>query len=547
MGRNKRHRSQKGVGSPSRELTLHELDTLEEKIRIEKELLIQKSLQSDDPYSIMQAARYLKEKQSSSDEIKSFLFDPNISSLNVNNYRVPYKDISYDTLRKMGRTPVIRTVISTRVDQVANFSEAVDSEQEEGWMIRRKKSLWDKGDEKLNREDKKTIEYITRFINEGGITQNRWDFDSFEDYLRMITYDSLTIDQACIEFCNNVRGKLVQYLPIDGSTIRLVDIGQEDNLRKYYKEIDGYLPKYLQVYQDQVYTAYYPWEMCMGVRNKTTDIHANGYGVSELEDMVNVVTWLLYGMQYNGNFFSQGSNPKGFFSIEGNVPPNALNDFKQMWRNTIVGVQNSHKTPVIESGNAKINWIDMQTTNKDMEFDNWLEFLIVISCCMFRIDPTECGFNLKKTGNQVFGQDGQKARLKHSQSKGLTPILKMEQRLFTKYIVERIDPDFEFIFCGVKTEDQQLSLDMDVKKVNNGFMSLEDGFKKWSNREFDPEKDTILNSMYQQIQQAKQMGGGMMNGIVGQEGASGVEGGTGEESDNPFEKSLLNYIERGLR
>lgn len=33
MGRNKRHRSQKGVGSPSRELTLHELDTLEEKIK----------------------------------------------------------------------------------------------------------------------------------------------------------------------------------------------------------------------------------------------------------------------------------------------------------------------------------------------------------------------------------------------------------------------------------------------------------------------------------------------------------------------------------
>ena len=88
---------------------------------------------------------------------------------------------------------------------------------------------------------------------------------------------------------------------------------------------------------------------------------------------------------------------------------------------------------------------------------------------------------------------------------------------------------------------------MDVKKVSNGFMSLEDGFKKWSNREFDPEKDTILNSVYQQIQQAKQMGGGMMNGIVGQEEASGVEGSTGEESDNPFEKSLLNYIERGLR
>ena len=38
-----------------------------------------------------------------------------------------------------------------------------------------------------------------------------------------------------------------------------------------------------------------------------------------------------------------------------------------------------------------------------------------------------------------------------------------------------------------------------------------------------------------------------MNGIVGQEETPGGEGGTGEENDNPFEKSLLNYIERGLR
>ena len=56
---------------------------------------------------------------------------------------------------------------------------------------------------------------------------------------------------------------------------------------------------------------FFPWELTFGIRNKSSDIFTNGYGVSELEDMVQIVTWLLFGMQYNSNFFSQGSNTKG--------------------------------------------------------------------------------------------------------------------------------------------------------------------------------------------------------------------------------------------
>ena len=129
-----------------------------------------------------------------------------------------------------------------------------------------------------------------------------------------------------------------------------------------------------------------------------------------------------------------------------------------MWRNTITGTWNSHKVPVVEAGGGKINWVDMQTSNKDMEFHQWLEFFTTLSCCIFRIDPSECGFSFLQK-QQIFGQDGQKERLKHSQSKGLTPLLKMIQRVLTKYVVERIDENYEFVFTGVEQEDQIAALD----------------------------------------------------------------------------------------
>lgn len=540
--KNKSFKTQSLQGSPFK---LEEVDLLQQKLEIEKNLLIEKALSSSDPFEVLRAKKFLEKDSNAREQtaLKSFLFNPDISSLNTNNYRTPVKKVSYDTLKRMARTPIIRTVIGTRVDQVAGFAEPTNNEQEKGWIIRRKKSLFDDGGE-LTSQEKKTIQNIVKFICEGGTVDSKWSFESFEEYLRQLTYDSLTVDQMCMENVYSRGGKLVQYYPVDASTIRLIDDSDEEQLAQFVQKVNGYWPKYAQVWQDQIYTVYYPWEMTFGIRNKVTDINTNGYGISELEDLISIVTWLLFGMQYNGNFFSQGSNPKGFFSIEGNVSPNALNDFKQMWRNTIVGVQNSHKVPVIESGGAKVNWIDMQTSNKDMEFDNWLDFLIVVTCCVFRIDPTECGFNLQKA-SQIFGQDGQKARLKHSQTKGLVPILKLIQRMFTRYIVEPLDENYEFVFTGVEVEDQEVSLDMDVKKVQNGFMSLEDGFRKYSGRDFDPEKDTILNSVWLQLQNQKMMGGATMNGIVDNlDNSFGEDSVVPEENSNPFEKALVSYIDK---
>lgn len=542
----KKNKNRNRIIQPSRELTLEELDMMQQRIEIQKSLQIEKSLGSSDPSAILAAQTYLqRQREGKVEGLKSYIFDPDYESLNTNGYRNTMKSVTFDTMRRMAKTPVIETVIGTRKDQVAGFAEPVDSEQERGWRIRRKKTLFDEKDTKPSDEDKREMERLTNFILNGGDTEDtKWDFEGFEEILREITDDSLTVDQLCMELVYSRDGKsLRQFYPVDATTIRLVDTNQVQRLVQYTKPKDGYWPKYCQVWEDNICALYYPWELTFGVRNKTTSVKANGYGQAELEDLVQIVTWLLFGMQYNGNFFSQGSNPKGFFSIEGNISPSALNDFKQMWRYTQSGVWNAHKIPVIETGGSKVNWTNMMGGNmKDMEFHKWLEFLIVLTCCVYTIDPTECGFNLEGM-KSIFGQDGQKERLKHSQTKGLTPILKLIQRVLTKYVIEPLNPEFEFVFCGVETDDQEKVLDMDIKKIQNGLMSLEDGFRKYSDREFDPEKDTILNNVYQQIKQAQMMGGGMMNGMV--DGMEGQEEPMMEE--NPFEKSLIDYLNKGLK
>lgn len=519
-----------------------ELDKQIQQLSIQRNQLLEDSLSSKDPDSIIKAQQYLQSIEKRQDTgMKSFIFSPEHQFYNSLGFKSHPTNVSNNTLRNMARTPVMRAIIKTRLDQISSHSELVEDEQQKGWTIRKKKKLFEsKDDQKLANQDKKAIQDISNFIVNGGISENVWFGDSFETFLRKFYKDSLELDQACFEVVTNRRGQPVEYIAVDGGTMRLSETFDDRDTAKGVttkgEPINGYYPSYVQVYQDQVYNEYYPWEMCFGIRNQSTNIYNNGYGISELEDMIQVVTYLLYSFQYNGNFFKQGSNPKGILNIKNGASTNALNELKQVWRSTIAGVQNAHRMPVVEG--VDLEWINMQQTNKEMEFQMWNDFLMMLACSMYSIDPTEIGFNLQKAAS-IFGQDGQKQRLDHSQSKGLVPLLKFGQRKMTKMIVERLNPNYEFIFCGIEQEDKIAALDMDIKKSGAGFVSLEDMFKKYSGRDFNKEKDTILNSAWIQLKGQQMMGGQESNDAVDEMTGGG-------EQENPFIKGLNEWVDKNI-
>ena len=258
------------------------------------------------------------------------------------------------------------------------------------------------------------------------------------------------------------------------------------------------------------------------------------------------MTWILWGMQYNGNFFKQGSQPKGFINIKGgNIDNSTLNEFRQAWTQTMRGVQNSHKVPVIQG--IDLEWIDLQHGNRDMEFNEWLRFLFILTCSVYRIDPSELGFNFQEQA-RMFGQEGQKARLEHSKNKGLKPLLIFLQNIINKYLVSELAEDYEFVFTGVEVEDEEKQVKLDGEKLSNGMVSLEDMFQKYSGRDFDPNKDTILNQVYQTAQQSKMMGGEGMNSFVDGQDNENVfaeyEQQTSEEEENPILSKALDYIDQ---
>lgn len=539
--------------------------SLEDIVGLQKTLptLLQSKLQqmsrSDDLENLLKANLYLDNVNQRQDNVKAVFFNPDEASDTGRGYKDPmfYGSLPFEVLRRMGDIFVVRAVVNTRVEQVQNFLHFSTDEQKEGYTIRRKRNPFEKQSTEHSREDQIKIAYIRKFLEEGGF-HDKWEsFDTFQDFGRKVVFDSLTLDQLAFEIVRDRSWNLARYRAVDASLIRFLD-SIDPKFREEFEQyrFKGYLPKYCMCWQGQIMqhpvthesVIFYPWELGIGIRNKSTNIYKNGYGTSELETLSSVMTWILWGFEYNGNYFSKSSQPKGIINVKNpNISQSSLDEFRQAWQQTMVGTRNSHRTPIING--LDLQWLDLsKNTNRDMEFSEWVKFLLVMTCAVYRIDPSELGFQFKDQTN-IFGQAGQKERLQHSKDKGLKPILVFLQEVINYYLVSELDEDFEFVFTGVDAEDEGRQVEIDAKKIQNGMVCLEDIFEKYSGRKFNPETDTILNQSYQlqkqmQLQQAM-YGGEAMNEEVDRQIASEEKEDTQKSfSSNPIMDAAMSYIEK---
>lgn len=538
----------------------------EEKLKVKKVQLLEKAMKDGAPGDVVKASKIITEiQQRNVQDPKSFFIDP----LQFNTM-IGYKDktfsLSYETLKRMAKTPIINSILKTRKNQVANFAEPQEDKYSNGFVIRKKKKYGI--EQKMTDTDKKIAFAITDFLMNGSWNK-QWAKDDFDDFIRKLVDDTLTYDQMTFEVIRSRNGNVDSFQATDAATFRIADsFFDKDYENPYFKQngalirtdrndwgplVKGYRPAYVQIYQQEKISEFYPWELCFGVRNPSTSIRANGYGCSELEELINVITSMLYGDEYNRRFFSQGSAPKGLLRVKGSNNEAALQQFRQQWQSMISGVMNAWKTPVVE---ADIDWIDLQKNNRDMEYSAWMEYLIKIACAVYNIDPIEIGWDISRSnGNSGLFEGSEAERMEHSKDKGLYPLLKFIQRKINKYIIEPINPDFEFIFVGMNGLTVEKELEMDIKKVTN-FSTLNEIREKYDLDKIEG-GDTPLNSAYiqmknaeEQRKQQQQMNAAYYGGAGGGQGEGSQEYANEEDEDawtNDIDWESMSEEEKAVR
>lgn len=542
---------------------LSEINQQQALLEAEREIMLRKALTGDDPEALVKARFYFgnqlqQRTPAQRAEGKTFLTDP-LDTAGGPGYRQNRQAINAAFLRAMARTPYIRSIITTRTEQVVDFAEPQVDKFSTGWVVRRKRSLapgTPPPTDAQNKADAKIIEQISELILNCGAAEKdtngadrEWTKETgFEAFLRKFVKDSLELDAGCFEIIENRGGEIAEFYAVDAGTMFLADDYASDRYSDQdRKELqrDGLYPSTVQVLNGEVVAEYYPKELCYGVRNPSTELHRNGYGDPELVTLMQMVTNLLNSDAYNANFFKVGSMPRGILRVSGVVSPTVLEDFKQQWQSQVSGVINAHKIPTLNS--EKADFINTHVPNKDMEFSQFHELQFRICCVLYKMSPSEVGLEGTKGGSGSLSGENKEDEVKYSKDKGLKPLLKFIAAKLNKYIIKRINKDFEFVFVGMDSDTPEKELDSDDKRSKSNETINEvrasRGLKPL------PGGDIIRDPMYMQAMQLAQMGGEESNQAVAKMGDDNKPKPKSKkdiEKGNVLAESLNDWIEQEL-
>jgi len=325
----------------------------------------------------------------------------------------------------------------------------------------------------------------------------------FETFMKLSCKDTLIYDPVAIEIVPDHQGKVHHFLPVSAATIRLAaeNFGRE-NINENWDPRNDFseekqkkgLYKYVQVVNTQIRNAFTKDQLIFALRNPVNDLFTNGYPIGELDLLMNIVSAHLNAETFNRSLFTNGFVSQGIINLKGEVADEQLKALRRSWYSQGVGTDAMFKTPITNAPEG-MEFIKLDVSHKEMEYSNYINYLIKVICAVYLIDPEE--INFQSSGKSEGGSAGNsqnynnvEKKLKMSRDKGLRPLLRFFEKIINEQILPRFSDELHdkyiFRFVGLRQEDRENEnsrFDMESKsyrtidevRAEAGYEPLEEG------------------------------------------------------------------------
>jgi hypothetical protein len=480
------------------------------------------------------------------ENLKSFFVDPLALETNYLGGSVrtisPFygRRISYRVLRRVSEKAwIINLCIQNVTKKIRPYLKPATEENQRGFKIRNREAAEKKRAETA--AEQKAVKSLERFfLKTGDIGDDNRD-DDLDKYATKIVRDILQLDQISTELQRTRGGEVCAFWAMDTATIEIA-------LPESERETGI---KYAQVINGMPYAYYTRDELVFDCMNPRTDIEKAGYGYSIVEQAVDLVTSSINTFMYNAGFFTENKLPRGVLLLNGDADTEEIEYIEDYIANLLSGPPSSQwKVPIIpsgkdkngESGGRKFDWVNLQGTNKEMEFQAWYDLQLSAVVAMFGFSMEDLGLHSQKS-QPLIGVD-QSPKIESSKSLVLGDMLGFLQKHFNK-ILSYKNPAYEFEFTGYERDDPKTTLDMDRGEIES-YKTLNE---KRAEKGMDPvdfeniknPADMPLNSYTVQLFQGQRQGAGSpfgdMGGMGDDEGIDEPEGGGFEQDGEEGEEA----------
>ena len=415
-------------------------------------------------------------------------------------WRERWAGLTFEMLRGMvDQTPVLSAVVMTRIRQVQRFLRPNNGGTGPGFQIAMRDSA-----ATLGKDEQQTVSLLQNFFVNNGWESNprqraRLKRDNLSSFMAKNLRDTLTLDSAPIEteYKRNKKLGMDGFYSVDGATIRLAnEVGyQGDDEIFALQVVDGNI-RAAYTYDDLIYVP----------RNPRSDVLVGGYGMSETELLVRVVTGFLNAFTYNTSYFDKNSIPKGILHLSGNYDQNDLASFRRYWNAMVRGINNAWTLPVMVSKDheSKAEFQNFGVEVNEIMFAKWMTFLTSIICAIYGIAPDEINFESFTAGTSSLSGSDTEEKLVNSKDKGLRPLLAHYEDLFSDYIVADFGDKYCFRFTGLDEEDPATRWDKEKTSLTFNEFRKSRGLKEVKGDWADAPLYQPLIGVYMQEQQTNQ-------------------------------------------
>jgi len=375
-------------------------------------------------------------------------------------------------LKALAKNPFIFSVIRTLKDEASTCK----------WEIRHKKEF---AKEAFDADNSDVQRVSNWFYNPNG------NEESFNEIIGQWIVDLCEVDAAVGVKVFNKKGEFSQLFARDGSSfLKNPDIygylGGRDEIVYAYREMN---PNLTMPYKIKIYAAAYAetaayyqygWtgnalpvpfgrrEIVYIMSNPRTD---SIYGRSPLEVIEEVLLTLVYGTQYNTDFYLNGNAPDGLINLVG-ADQDVAKAFQEGLRSKMKTQDDllgnsrrvGHMYPVY--GGPQATFVPFQLSSKDMEIIEQQKWFTKLVWSAFGVTPDQMGYS--EDSNKAVSQT-QGAIYKR---KALKPLLKKIEYAINSQIMTELDPSgkLEFAFEDYDVEEElrkntlyKLQIEMGIK------------------------------------------------------------------------------------
>lgn len=285
----------------------------------------------------------------------------------------------------------------------------------------------------------------------------------FNDWLKPILYDCLSIDAACIYKRRTRGGKLYSLEYIDGATVKpLVDMYGRVPLPPYaaYQQIIYGMPygssdkneaKELGfTINDISYRPRYPRTFSL-------------YGTSPIETILMKINIALRRDSVNLQYYTDGTTPDGgiFTFDKDDMTVDQIQQFATLYNDIMAGrLKERFKLKFLPKG----TYTATKEHKFDVEYDEWIARIVSIA---FGVNPQQFIMMMNRSTGQL--QDEQQTEL------GLAPLENFLNEWFTDIIQNELGyPHLKFAYIGEKRDDAAMSINRDVNFVQSGILTIDE-------------------------------------------------------------------------